>query len=214
MAHRRLRTLAGAACILQVACGSAPAPTASAPVVAPRAQASAFGDAATGEFVSKRFGFRLYLPDGRAWRIDDHSESFLLAQHAQAAVTLRASRFDPSALSGAVTSSATCWNEAIARGVFTPPAAESPLEDEAHYDGSADSRILVSVGNRGESHVRYVVADRAGCTVLGVDSLRLEGDTDKSRAERLARLRQTLLQGLRAPRAAPSQRAPHPGAPR
>lgn len=210
MAHRRLRTLAGAACILQVACGSAPAPTASAPVVAPRAQASAFGDAATGEFVSKRFGFRLVLPDGRAWRIDDHSESFLLAQHAQAAVTLRASRFDPSALSGAVTSSAICWSEAIARGVFTPPAAESPLEDDAHYDGSADSRILVSIGNRGESHVRYVVADRAGCTVLGVDSLRLEGDTDKTLADRLVILRQLVLPDLAPARRVTPQRQERP----
>jgi hypothetical protein len=35
-----------------------------------------------GEFASKRFGLRLPLPDGPAWRIDDHTGRFLLATNA------------------------------------------------------------------------------------------------------------------------------------
>lgn len=35
-----------------------------------------------GEFPSKRFGLRLPLPDGHAWRIDDHTGRFLLATQA------------------------------------------------------------------------------------------------------------------------------------
>jgi hypothetical protein len=39
------------------------------------------GDGQWGEFVSKRFGVRVPLPDGRAWRIDDHAENWLVATH-------------------------------------------------------------------------------------------------------------------------------------
>ena len=214
MAHGRLRFFAASAvaCILQ-ACSSTP--PAVAPPTAVRAKPApfVFGDAPPGEFVSKRFGFRLHLPDGRAWRIDDHGDSFLLAKHALAATTLRASRFDPGALSGAAVGHDTCWTEAIARGVFTTPVRESAVEDDAHYDGTADVRILVSIGNHGEGHVRYVSAGRTGCIVLAVDSLRLEGDTDETLADRLALVRQKVIPGLKEPTASTGERSARPWAP-
>lgn len=39
-------------------------------------------EARWGEFPSKRFGLRLPLPDGHAWRIDDHTGRFLVAINA------------------------------------------------------------------------------------------------------------------------------------
>ncbi len=52
------------------------------PVQAPPvAQEERPSEAQWGEFVSRRFGVRVPLPDGRAWRIDDHGESWLSAVH-------------------------------------------------------------------------------------------------------------------------------------
>ncbi len=42
----------------------------------------AFASGKWGDFVSPRFGLQLTLPDGRAWAIDDHSGSWLVARHA------------------------------------------------------------------------------------------------------------------------------------
>ena len=52
---------------------TAPAPP---PAVAPELEAARWGD-----FRSRRFDVRLPLPDGRAWRIDDHRTPWLEASH-------------------------------------------------------------------------------------------------------------------------------------
>jgi hypothetical protein len=56
--------------------GAGPVPV--APVVKAK---EGLGDGRWGEFVSKRFGVRVPLPDGREWRIDDHAENWLVATH-------------------------------------------------------------------------------------------------------------------------------------
>ena len=56
------------------------APVKPALVVPPRRPG--LGDGVSGEFVSLRLGLRLALPDGKAWRIDDHGASWLVARHA------------------------------------------------------------------------------------------------------------------------------------
>ena len=53
-----------------------PSPSASA-----RSRDAMADEARWGEFPSKRFGLRLPLPDGHAWRIDDHTGRFLVAIH-------------------------------------------------------------------------------------------------------------------------------------
>jgi len=61
--------------------GQVPAPSASAAVPAKVLPPPGLGDGQWGEFVSKRFGARVPLPDGRGWRIDDHSGNWLSAMH-------------------------------------------------------------------------------------------------------------------------------------
>jgi hypothetical protein len=63
----------------------APATTAREPKAPPAAPAvrarEGLGEGRGGEYVSKRFGVRVPLPDGQAWRIDDHTGSWLSATH-------------------------------------------------------------------------------------------------------------------------------------
>jgi len=42
-----------------------------------------------GTFVSQRFDLRIPLPNGRAWRIDDHKGSWLVAAHSASSSSLR-----------------------------------------------------------------------------------------------------------------------------
>jgi hypothetical protein len=63
------------------------APQPQKPVAAPPTMKAAspveaeLADAHWGRFVSQRFGLSIPLPDGHAWRIDDHSSGWLVARH-------------------------------------------------------------------------------------------------------------------------------------
>lgn len=61
--------------------GCEPQPPA-VPVLPPQPSASAVADSPldSGVFVSKRFGLRLPLPNGKAWKIDDHTSKWLEAK--------------------------------------------------------------------------------------------------------------------------------------
>ena len=76
-----------------LACSAAPAtPVAPVPPAAsasPPAQPPAFAAGAWGTYPSERFGLRLPLPEGHAWRIDDHGGPWLAATHAASGSTLR-----------------------------------------------------------------------------------------------------------------------------
>lgn len=78
------RALALAAAALVVAaCGEPPRPARPAPSP-PRAAtvtAPAFETGRWGEYRSRRFDLVVPLPDGRAWRIDDHASGWLVATH-------------------------------------------------------------------------------------------------------------------------------------
>ncbi|MBS2014989.1 MAG: hypothetical protein JST00_19010 [Deltaproteobacteria bacterium] len=72
--------------LLVVACGDATAPPATpTSALPPRAEARpptfANEDGAWGRFHSKRFQVSISLPDGKSWRIDDHSRPALAAVH-------------------------------------------------------------------------------------------------------------------------------------
>lgn len=177
------------------ACSSVP-PAATAAHAKPKA--FVFGDAPPGEFASKRYGLHLRLPDGRAWRIDDHRGENLVATHALAATELRAARYQPGAVTGAMATRNICWEGAIARSLFPVVShSESVVEDTEHYDGVADVRTLVSIGRNGASgSIRYVAATRSGCVGLGVESKRLDADTNETLADRLALLRNKVIAGL------------------
>lgn len=199
------------------ACGGAPsaATTPDSAAVHAKPAAFVFGDAPPGEFVSKRYGLHLRLPDGRAWRLDDHRDENLVAKHVLAATELRAARYRPGAVSGAMATRAICWDEAIARSLFPGVGrSESVVENTERYDGTADVHALVSIGRNGASgSIRYVAATKDGCVGLGIESKRLAGDTDETLADRLALLRDKVIPGL-SPATGPAAvpRTARPGA--
>jgi hypothetical protein len=94
MVHARLVALAFAATL--AACGSAPPASTPAPVpgVAPSVSASPSAGGFPNDlermkrFHSKRFGVVVPFPDGKAWRIDDHSKDQLVATHAATSSTV------------------------------------------------------------------------------------------------------------------------------
>ena len=89
MAHQDLRSLGAYAlsfCLGIAGCGEPPTP-----VVAPtRPESSAkpepaspeFAESTWGKFHSERFQLTLPLPDGKRWKIDDHTQRELVAKHA------------------------------------------------------------------------------------------------------------------------------------
>lgn len=157
-----------------------------------------FGDAPPGEFVSKRFGLHLRLPDGRGWRIDDHKTEHLTASHALAATALRATRFRAGALSGLPITRDVCWDEAISRGVFDAVSrSESLVDHDEKVDDAGDARLTVSIGRTGDvGRVRWVRAHGDSCVAVGIVSKRLAGDTDETLGQRLALLREKVIGGL------------------
>jgi hypothetical protein len=82
MAHEGVR-LAAPAFVLIVGCAATePAPAAAvAPPPAPVETRGSFQGTRWGTFHSKRFELSLGLPDGSAWKIDDHRSSWLRATH-------------------------------------------------------------------------------------------------------------------------------------
>ena len=87
MARQGLSSLAALALGLS-ACAAAPTAKPPAPPP-PVASAAPFSDdAAAARFHSGRFGLSVALPDGKAWRIDDHGKLELSAVHAPTHSTL------------------------------------------------------------------------------------------------------------------------------
>lgn len=92
-------------------------------------------------FHSKRFALSLPLPDGKAWRIDDHSRGELIAKHAPTRSTVMVVVFRSDELAGR----SQC--EALARDRKLVPAAEMQiLEDQTGITQQTfDTRTVVAV---------------------------------------------------------------------
>ena len=90
---------------------------------------------------SKRMAVSLPLPDGRAWRIDDHSQPELVASHAPTQSAVVVAVFHADELVGR----AQC--EALARARKLVPAGDlRTLEDAATYTQETyDTRVWVAV---------------------------------------------------------------------
>jgi hypothetical protein len=90
----RFLAFAGAALAVAVACSCGPQhQPARQPAPAPSTSSAAPGglpDIRWGRFPSKRFDLSVPLPDGPAWRIDDHRTNWLVATHPASSSTVRA----------------------------------------------------------------------------------------------------------------------------
>ncbi len=139
------------------ACGEPPPPKSAGsdpPPVAKRAPEYPGDDKAWGKFHSKRFQLSIPLPDGKAWKIDDHSRPSLFAVHEATSSKLWVSLTREDEL----VNRQKC--EARARDLgWVPSAPLTTVEDKVTVGPEAyDSRIWIAIeagkpGGAIEGHV-------------------------------------------------------------
>lgn len=98
-------------------------------------------DKAWGKFHSKRFGLTVPLPDGRAWKIDDHSRPALVAVHesTRSKLLVLATREDE------LVNRQKCEERARELG-WVPASPLTTVEDKVTIGPEAyDSRVWVAV---------------------------------------------------------------------
>jgi hypothetical protein len=129
-----------ASALAAAACGPGDAPRVAAPAPA---QEASFPSEPTAllRYHSARFGLSIPLPDGRAWRIDDHHDGVLVARHAPTRSTLTTLTFtDPDLMNRQ-----KCQERAEAMGLL---ALREPrtIEDETTVGpASFDTRIWIAL---------------------------------------------------------------------
>jgi hypothetical protein len=191
------------ACVACVACGE---PATSSPVVAPTAKSGtapsarppAFDEAAWGKFHSKRFQLTLPLPEGRAWRIDDHAKRELVATHPPTSSKLTVySWYDNELMSHA-----KC--EAKARGEGLVPKTElRTIESEVTVGPEAyDTRIWVAADARPQNgplvgHLFMFGAFIRRCLFVHLETEVPSREDEDVLSSRLAVARVRLLGGLK-----------------
>lgn len=129
------------------ACGGEPTPSApSGGAALPTAPAHApeypLDTGSWGKFHSKRFQLTVPLPDGHAWKIDDHHGSELVAVHpaTSSRLTITASQEDE------LMNRQRCEERARVRG-WVPGTPLSTVEDEVRTGPDAyDSRVWTAIG--------------------------------------------------------------------
>jgi hypothetical protein len=196
--------------------GGAAVPPATAPAEAPAAAAT-FDDAPVRlpRYRSKRLGFSLPLPDGRAWRIDDHSRPALVATHAATRSTVTVAVLWAPANVGRT----EC--EAMAHDAhLVPEGALQTLDDETTVtQGTFDTRVRVALhaGNAPHEplvgHVMAFGGSLRKCYVFDF-ATQVDGAADEpALSARLAFARTRILGGLEldslganaAPRVGPAE---------
>jgi hypothetical protein len=171
----------------------------------PPAAASAPSPAPTQEeltghlprFRSKRLHLSIPLPDGRAWRVDDHSQPELVATHAPTSSRVVVSAFNAGKLVGR----AQC--EDLARERKLVPTGElRVLEDETTFtQGTYDTRIEVALAPQGPDapllgHVMAFGGFLRKCYVFVYSSEVASPSAESVLAARLALARSRMLGGL------------------
>lgn len=156
-----------------------------------------FEGGAWGRYRSARFALSIALPDGKAWRIDDRSSSFLRARHDATRSLLRArSWYEPRPVS----------REACLEGAHNlDPSLTAPgalLEDRLQLlDGELSARLQVGIdrqeggGLRGKLLLFGVSIRR--CFVLAFETGAEGAGAEEIIAERLAIATEQIVQGVR-----------------
>ncbi|CAN5747355.1 hypothetical protein BH11MYX4_BH11MYX4_30840 [soil metagenome] len=183
-----------------VACGDpGPAPphrTAAEPAtpVAPRFPTE---EAAWGRYHSKRFGLSFPLPDGKAWRIDDHSRPSLFALHEATGSKVHVLTTQEDDL----VNRQKCELRARALGWVTSTTLTT-VDDETTIGPEAyDSRIWVALdaakqGGALEGHVYLFGAFIRRCLLVHVSTAVASARDEGVLSERLALARARIVRGL------------------
>jgi hypothetical protein len=187
--------------LLVVGCGDPPPvvvptrqPWQDAPSPTPEFEASTWG-----KFHSTRFRITLPLPDGRAWRIDDHKNAYLTAYHAgtNSHVTLYTS------VERELVNHKACEDRARDSGLI-PREELSTVESTITIGPEAyDSRIWVAaepVKKRSmplTGHVFLIGAYVRTCLFLHLQTTVDSAEEEAKLSARLASARVTMLNGLK-----------------
>lgn len=154
-------------------------------------------DAAWGRYHSKRFQLSFPLPDGKSWRIDDHSRPSLFALHeaTQSRVAVLATQEDE------LMNRHRC--EARARELGWVTSATLTTVDEQIIIGpeAYDSRVWVALdaakaGGSLEGHVFLFSAYLRRCLLVHLSTMVASAKDDEVLSQRLALARARLVRGL------------------
>lgn len=152
-------------------------------------------EAAYGTFHSKRLRLSVALPDGKAWRIDDHSRPWLAARHDPTDTELSVGRVDVHEL----TSRDVCLERARRDG--SVPADLAVVEEaRAEAPSGWDGVVLVGVRPRGgqggahEGHALLVAGHLRSCLFVHARTVARD---EAVLSERLALLRARTLDRVR-----------------
>ena len=202
MAHARLVHAASVAVVL-VGCagsGAAPAgPTDPRPLeVEPP---GSFQGTRWGSFHSKRFELSLGLPDGAAWRIDDHRSAWLRATHGptQSSLLLR------SWTEEANVTKKSCYTRAREWDARLPDLDTGPLVEDKMRKllGDRDARVAVGVmvGEGAEpaigGFVVAIIGDVRRCTLLAFQTQASGPSAQDEVADRLAIVSDRVLPSMK-----------------
>ncbi len=144
-------------------------------------------DEAWGKFHSKRFQLTVPLPDGRAWKIDDHRSPELVAVHPPTSSRLVVLATHEEELMNRH----RCEERARARG-WVPKATLTTVEDQVHVGPDAyDSRVWVAIdaGKEGagvEGHVYLFGAFLRRCLLVHLSTSVPSAKDEEVLASRLA----------------------------
>ncbi len=140
-------------------------------------------EASWGKFHSKRFQLTVPLPDGRAWKIDDHREPDLVAVHppTDSRLTLTVTR-EPELMNRQ-----RCEERARARG-WIPKGPLSTVDDQVEQVQAHDARVWLAIDRGGtalEGHVFLFAASLRQCLLVHLTT-RVPPNDEAVLASRLA----------------------------
>jgi len=187
----------GCPAIFLLAC--TPAPPA-APVPPPKNPAAAFvDDPKPLRFHSARFELFLPLPDGHAWKIDDHHSQYLVATHPATQSTITLGLWGETELMNRQ----KCEASARARGLVKDEELQTVADEVIVGPGPYDSHINVAALSGMKPHT--TLAGHAflfgghlrKCLFVHYETRTREGDDEVSLSARLAVARLEILGGLK-----------------
>jgi hypothetical protein len=186
--------------VAAVGCGEPPTatpprgPEAALVPVAPRYPTE---DAAWGRYHSKRFQLSFPLPDGKAWRIDDHSRPSLFALHdaTSSRIWVQATQEDE------LVNRQKCEARARALGWVTSTKLTTVEEETTVGPEAYDSRIWVALdaarpGGAIEGHVYLFGAFIRRCLLVHVATSVPSAKDEDVLSERLALARARIVRAL------------------
>ena len=214
MAHPRVAVVASF--VLLSACGSAPLPAAQEVPSPPAPSSTTFEGTPWATFHSKRFELSLRLPDGPAWRIDDHRSPWLRATHegTRSKIALRSWREEENVTRGACYARARAWDPSL-----PDLDASRVLDDGVRPLDAQSARVVVGLAGTAETpsiggFVLAIVGDVRRCLLVAYETEAKGPAAEGDVADRLAIVADRLLPTIKLDQSfAPSREPAMPSRP-